>query len=164
MGNLTAIIIILIIWLIFFKLIWDKLEPVPKIPDNKSNNWNNLSPEMKKKYLNDFYNGEPINSGTKKNIIEEDIIFINNLPKSNTGCLDNYSKCETWANNGECEINPEYMLYFCPKSCKACKYTPADKFKLVEIYNRKMPNHCVYHGEPYPSNFRDMSHLYFSNY
>jgi hypothetical protein len=36
-------------------------------------------------------------------------------------CSDKYDKCSFWANNGQCEKNPNYMLQNCCKSCKSIK-------------------------------------------
>lgn len=36
------------------------------------------------------------------------------------GCSDENQLCEDWAANGECEINPGYMLENCPASCGVC--------------------------------------------
>ena len=35
-------------------------------------------------------------------------------------CFDENEHCEYWANTGECEINPGYMLQYCKKSCGVC--------------------------------------------
>lgn len=78
----------------------------------------------------------------------------------NDTCSDTFSECAKWAANDECVINPEYMLYNCAKSCKACSYTPADKAKLVKLYNNAPPIHCVYHGDDYPGEFQYMNRLY----
>jgi len=36
------------------------------------------------------------------------------------GCSDTNQYCEDWAANGECEINPGFMLDSCPASCGIC--------------------------------------------
>jgi len=36
------------------------------------------------------------------------------------GCSDTNQYCEDWAANGECEINPGWMLDSCPASCDVC--------------------------------------------
>ena len=36
------------------------------------------------------------------------------------GCRDYDDSCSSWATTGECEINPNYMLHMCKKSCKKC--------------------------------------------
>eukprot|EP00633_Aureoumbra_lagunensis_P004346 CAMPEP_0197316904 /NCGR_PEP_ID=MMETSP0891-20130614/44775_1 /TAXON_ID=44058 ORGANISM="Aureoumbra lagunensis, Strain CCMP1510" /NCGR_SAMPLE_ID=MMETSP0891 /ASSEMBLY_ACC=CAM_ASM_000534 /LENGTH=503 /DNA_ID=CAMNT_0042806615 /DNA_START=78 /DNA_END=1589 /DNA_ORIENTATION=+ len=35
-------------------------------------------------------------------------------------CLDESNLCPYWAEHGECEVNPDYMLRKCPMSCKIC--------------------------------------------
>merc|ERR1719225_1532051 len=35
-------------------------------------------------------------------------------------CIDDNQNCENWANNGECEANPTWMLENCRKSCGVC--------------------------------------------
>lgn len=85
--------------------------------------------------------------------------FIASLPLS-TACNDNYTDCPKWAADGECVINPEYMLYNCAKSCQACALNEQQKYDLVKIYNTREPQHCVYHGEDYPSTTRFMYQLH----
>lgn len=85
--------------------------------------------------------------------------YINSLPTS-TDCNDKYDDCPKWAADGECTINPEYMLYNCSKSCQSCALTPQQKINLVKIYNTRMPEHPVYHGEDYPSTFDYVYKLY----
>ncbi|KAK0064274.1 tyrosinase-like protein tyr-3 [Biomphalaria pfeifferi] len=36
------------------------------------------------------------------------------------GCDDDQGGCATWASNGQCQSNPNYMLKYCRKSCKVC--------------------------------------------
>jgi nitrogen fixation-related uncharacterized protein len=85
--------------------------------------------------------------------------FIASLPLS-TACNDNYTDCPKWAADGECTINPEYMLYNCAKSCQACALNEQQKYDLVKIYNTRDPAHCVYHDEDYPSTTRFMYQLH----
>nr|CAA06314.1 PMP1 protein [Podocoryna carnea] len=40
------------------------------------------------------------------------------VPPSN--CPNNHSRCQEWADRGECQKNPRYMLRNCKKSCKQC--------------------------------------------
>ena len=35
-------------------------------------------------------------------------------------CVDADAKCESWARDGECEANPEFMRASCMRSCDAC--------------------------------------------
>ena len=41
-------------------------------------------------------------------------------PKSRPDCEDKENDCNQWADLGECEANPKYMLTNCPVSCKSC--------------------------------------------
>lgn len=34
-------------------------------------------------------------------------------------CHDVKTQCSEWANNGQCDLNPDYMLKYCSKSCNA---------------------------------------------
>ena len=44
-------------------------------------------------------------------------------------CQDEKNNCDTWAKQGECESNPNYMLSNCRKSCGNCM-----KFsKVIEL-------------------------------
>jgi hypothetical protein len=36
-------------------------------------------------------------------------------------CFDDLPECKAWANKGECNKNPAYMLEGCRKSCHVCK-------------------------------------------
>ncbi len=36
------------------------------------------------------------------------------------GCVDLKDKCRKWADSGECQSNPEFMLFSCPMSCNTC--------------------------------------------
>jgi len=35
-------------------------------------------------------------------------------------CADSSEKCSGWARRGECDNNPTWMLYNCPKACRSC--------------------------------------------
>ena len=35
-------------------------------------------------------------------------------------CLDQDESCTVWAEAGECENNPHYMMQFCRLSCQQC--------------------------------------------
>jgi hypothetical protein len=79
--------------------------------------------------------------------IKQENQYITSLPVDDQSCVDNYDDCPKWAADNECIINPEYMLYNCPKSCKACSLKPQDKYNLVNIYNTRDPPNCVYHDQ-----------------
>jgi hypothetical protein len=70
--------------------------------------------------------------------------YIRSLPVSDQ-CSDSYDECSKWAANGECTINPGFMLYKCAKSCKSCALNDQQKYNLVEIYGNRDAPHCVYH-------------------
>jgi ShK domain-like len=38
-----------------------------------------------------------------------------------SNCQDNHESCSSWAKVGECEVNPNYMLVNCAKSCGSCE-------------------------------------------
>ena len=42
----------------------------------------------------------------------------NLAPTESSEFQDHNENCVSWANRGECEINPNYMLHFCAKSCQ----------------------------------------------
>jgi len=73
-------------------------------------------------------------------------------------CIDENKYCATWAEDGECEKNPEWMLKGCPVACKQCKikcddnnvyckdWAKADECtknpQYMNIYCRKACNKC----------------------
>lgn len=40
-------------------------------------------------------------------------------------CVDKDTRCAAWADNGECEKNPSYMLSNCQQSCNSCSLDDA---------------------------------------
>jgi hypothetical protein len=94
--------------------------------------------------------GETVDSKKRDEEIARENEYIRGLPRS-TNCDDKYEGCPVWASKGECIINPEYMLYDCPKSCEACALNSQEKYNVTYIYNKREPPSCVYHGEDYPS-------------
>jgi len=56
----------------------------------------------------------------------ENPIQFDDIPKlllssdDNIACGDNHVHCDAWAQRGECDKNPAYMLTKCRKACKAC--------------------------------------------
>jgi hypothetical protein len=103
--------------------------------------------------------GEGSDDADRKKQIEKENAYIRSLPKSRD-CENKYDGCEAWATDGECSINPEYMLYNCPSSCQACALNDQQKYNVTYIYNTRDPAGCVYHGEDYPSVTRYMDQLY----
>ena len=51
------------------------------------------------------------------------------LPAQDGGgaCADQNENCDYWADEGECEANPDFMLKFCLKGCKACGEQASNK-------------------------------------
>lgn len=72
----------------------------------------------------------------------------------NSGCSDEFSNCASWAANGECEANPDFMIQNCPNSCKSCNLTQEQKSDLVRYYMNEPLKKCIYRGEPYPPGIR----------
>ena len=53
-------------------------------------------------------------------------MFLHTIIRQNyiTVCGDNDDRCEQWAQEGECDNNPEYMLIECRQACKVCEPGP----------------------------------------
>jgi len=101
------------------------------------------------KYFRGISVGDPESMARKNRILENR--YLKSLPRDSSTCSDHFKSCTKWAKNGECRINPAFMLYGCSKSCKACKLNPGQKYKVADIHNGRDPKHCVYHAEEYPS-------------
>ena len=99
--------------------------------------WREMSPDEKIDYLVTRYLDYDIKDSTNPKIIEQNK-YIASLPQ-NGDCADDYDKCPAWAVNGECDINPEYMLYNCKKSCKSCALTPQQLENVTAIMNDRNP-------------------------
>lgn len=39
---------------------------------------------------------------------------------TSAACVDQNRGCDNWASNGQCNLNPLYMLFSCPVSCNVC--------------------------------------------
>lgn len=101
-----------------------------------------------------FYFGKKKLSQPLTTIKEKPVTKIKIIPelykKSEKTCSNSYADCAKWAKAGECEINPEYMLFACPGACKACDLSPEQKQEII-IKASKLPlPGCAYHGEAYP--------------
>jgi len=96
---------------------------------------------------NYFLGEEDVDQNAPSAQTKQDDNYISTLPTDDQTCTDNFDGCAAWAANNECIINPEYMLYNCAKSCKACALKPQDKYNLVRIYNSRDPPNCAYHGQ-----------------
>ena len=53
-------------------------------------------------------------------------------------CQDEHPKCQDWANIGECDENPNYMLHSCRRSCLQCPDQAAELAKLLEEKKKKI--------------------------
>ncbi len=94
-----------------------------------------------------YFTGKAETSADEKTAAENK--YIKSLPRT-SNCTDSFSECDAWARNGECSINPEFMMYNCKKSCKSCSMNPEQLYKFTQIYNSRDSDSCVYHGGPYP--------------
>lgn len=53
-------------------------------------------------------------------------------------CFDKDDECESWATElNECELNPEFMLHECPKSCDVCGLSKTELENLIEELARE---------------------------
>lgn len=117
--------------------------------------WEDLSPDEKLDYLVTKYLGYNTGEVENQTKIQNQNQYILSLPQSDD-CNDDYADCPSWASNGECDINPEYMLYNCKKSCKSCALNPQQRENISEIFNSRNPPSCVYHGKEYPGPLPEM--------
>jgi len=52
--------------------------------------------------------------------VKADSASNNETPPASPTALEDFDEnCHGWADRGECEINPDYMLNFCNKSCES---------------------------------------------
>merc|ERR1719348_2650221 len=61
--------------------------------------------------------------------------------KPPVNCFDKDDKCQTWADAGECEKNPDWMTPNCPKSCGKCD--GVEKTTEDPKVTTKPPVNCV---------------------
>jgi hypothetical protein len=111
--------------------------------------WDKLSDTDKINYLVGRYFEYDSTETKNKELQTAQDQYIASLPQDGN-CNDNYNGCAEWAASGECDINPEFMLYNCSSSCKSCKLTSQQKQNVTAIFNSRAPPSCVYHGEAYP--------------
>lgn len=52
--------------------------------------------------------------------MKEEIVLNSNLAYLAPRCKNRHAECASWANHGECEANPTYMLINCAPVCKTC--------------------------------------------
>lgn len=59
-------------------------------------------------------------------------------------CVDRHTRCEEWANKGECRANKQYMHFNCQKACKVCtdlaKMAGSGKLMAVKTHEWKVLN------------------------
>jgi hypothetical protein len=169
---LAIVLLISLIVLIYFTIKHaESLETKGIAVSQDSRSFYELSDGEKIQYIIDTYftgGEEQVNISKIEKRKKEDE-YIKSLPQDDTTCPDKYDGCSEWAANNECIINPEFMLYACPKSCKACALNEQQKYNLVRIYNTRDPPHCLYHGKgedhkyPDPDHYRRQFDLYFDD-
>lgn len=58
--------------------------------------------------------------------------------KLNDPCKDDNVQCSFWASEGECKINPNYMLQNCAKSCKECEaFLDPEDHDVLDMLNKR---------------------------
>ncbi|XP_055891008.1 zinc metalloproteinase nas-15-like isoform X3 [Biomphalaria glabrata] len=45
----------------------------------------------------------------------------NSVDEDKLECVDTHENCKSWADNGECQANPSWMINNCRKSCEKCE-------------------------------------------
>lgn len=71
-------------------------------------------------------------SNGKKETRESGTASARNKIEETKSCEDNHENCSGWADMGECEKNPRYMLKNCMKSCGTCEPTIEEEVEDVE--------------------------------
>lgn len=160
MLKLIFILILLLILLFIYNCYFKRVIKLPKPAEYVSviveTPFDLMTEQEKIDYIFNKYFDTEYDLIEKKKKEDE---YIASLPVS-TNCPDLFSECSKWAANDECIINPEFMLYNCPKSCGSCEYTEDDKYNVTKIYNSRPPLHNVYHGENYPGPFPFLNKMY----
>lgn len=67
-----------------------------------------------------FREVDQIISGRQNILAGRYILNLRFLILVKTDCIDRNSRCAEWADRGECQKNPNYMLVWCRKSCRQC--------------------------------------------
>jgi len=57
---------------------------------------------------------------------------ITNRDESNPHCVDSWEECPEWAREGECFVNPSFMLDVCRYSCWNCVNIPKDRERGID--------------------------------
>jgi hypothetical protein len=134
-----------------------------KDPPPKFKNLTDMTEGEKLQFIVDAYFSNTNTPEDKKaELIKKQDDYIASLPIDDTSCKDMYDGCPAWAEAGECEINPEFMLYYCGKSCKSCALNEQQKSDLVGIYNSRDLKTCAVHSDHsgYPGPFPYLFELY----
>jgi hypothetical protein len=159
---LASIVFVLIV-LIYTRICPNPPKPMALVPTNPTplvgtaNTWQEMSEDDKLNYLVSRYLDYDVKDEVSQKVQSENAL-IAALPQDGN-CKDNYDGCPGWAANGECDINPEFMLYNCKSSCKSCALNDQQLEDVTHIMNTRSPPSCVYHGAPYPGPFRYTFHL-----
>lgn len=151
-----------VLLVIFFIVVYYNFPAKEKLDQPQSTSvqaYSQMSDGEKIQYIIDTYFTDKTTDNESDKRAKQDA-YIKSLPKDNSSCTDMFDGCAKWAADGECTINPEYMLYACAKSCSACKLTPQQKHDITVIYNSRDPAHCVSHDENYPGDFPFLNTLY----
>jgi len=61
----------------------------------------------------------------------------NAIDVKGSDCQDGHPKCLDWANVGECDNNPPYMLKICRRSCTRCPDQAEELAKILEEEKKK---------------------------
>lgn len=151
---IAAVVVAVIFILIVFIYTQECLrKPIPVVSGTNplvgtAKTWSDLSPDEKIDYLATNYFNNNAGSVPDPNVIAANN-YIASLPRDGN-CKNDFAGCGQWAANGECDINPEYMLYNCKSSCKSCALSEEEKHNVSAIFNSRSPPGCAFHGAEYP--------------
>ena len=147
MDKLIAIVVVLIlIWLWWKPTSTPKpVTPKPPVPVEKKYPPRIPGTTMGDDKLPDEFDDEPEPVTKLTKLIKETATYTRS-----DDCQDQFKDCKLWAANGECEINPDYMLLNCASSCKTCGLSLEQKSKLVIVDMHTPVKKCLYRGENYP--------------
>ena len=76
----------------------------------------------------DAYDPSTCEAGTE----DEDVKTV-----QDSNCFDEHHKCFDWAQVGECDNNPNYMLYHCKRSCLQCPDQADELARILEEKEKK---------------------------
>eukprot|EP00586_Coscinodiscus_wailesii_P002260 CAMPEP_0172492322 /NCGR_PEP_ID=MMETSP1066-20121228/23426_1 /TAXON_ID=671091 /ORGANISM="Coscinodiscus wailesii, Strain CCMP2513" /LENGTH=336 /DNA_ID=CAMNT_0013261863 /DNA_START=99 /DNA_END=1106 /DNA_ORIENTATION=+ len=69
------------------------------------------------------------------------------LPELPSWCTDDHEKCPFWAEAGECDNNPNYMLNSCRRSCRNCGEVPKHEPPPAVVTDPEMERAVMAYGE-----------------